>query len=136
MNTSVLDFLHFNNPTNDQVNALNGINNFVQVSNPDKFMILKGAAGTGKTSIVSAIIGYYNQKGEQYKIAAPTGRAARIIGKKVGASASTVHSMIFIPVTDSKTGKVSFELKTRFCRICLFFCFFLRKMESDKKLKC
>ena len=23
-----------------------------------------------------------------------------------------------------------------FCRICLFFCFFLRKMESDKKLKC
>ena len=111
MKTSVLDFLHFNNPTNDQVNALKGIDRFVQESNSDQFMILRGAAGTGKTSIVSAIVGYYNNNGEQYKIAAPTGRAARIIGKKVGAGASTVHSMIFIPETDSKTGKVSFDLK-------------------------
>lgn len=110
---TVLDFLHFSNPTNDQKNVLVGIDSFIQSSNTDNFLIIQGAAGTGKTSIVSALVNYLNDCDRSYSIAAPTGRAARIIGKKVGASASTIHSMIFKPETDKKTGKVSFHLKQR-----------------------
>lgn len=57
MTTSILDFLHFNNPTTGQVTALKGIQSFVELSFSDKFLILRGAAGTGKTSIVSALVG-------------------------------------------------------------------------------
>ena len=111
MATSILNFLHFNNPTNDQVKALHALSEFVRDSADKECFILKGAAGTGKTSIVSALVGYLNHKNINYKIAAPTGRAARIIGRKAGSISSTIHSMIFIPETNKKTGQVTFKLK-------------------------
>jgi exodeoxyribonuclease-5 len=111
MATSILNFLHFNNPTRDQINALNALSRFVGNSSDKKCFILKGAAGTGKTSIVSALIGFLNAENSEYKIAAPTGRAARIIGRKAGSISSTIHSMIFIPETNKKTGQVTFKLK-------------------------
>lgn len=111
MKTHVLDFLHFSNPTEDQRTALNGVNQFLQEENQNDFLILRGAAGTGKTSIVSAIVGYLNTENRGYQIAAPTGRAARIIGRKAGTSSTTIHSMIFIPKTNKKTGQVTFKLK-------------------------
>jgi exodeoxyribonuclease-5 len=111
MATSILNFLHFNNPTRDQINALNALSSFVSNSSDKNCFILKGAAGTGKTSIVSALIGFLNAENREYKIAAPTGRAARIIGRKAGSISSTIHSMIFIPETNKKTGQVTFKLK-------------------------
>ncbi len=111
---TVLDYLQFSNPTKDQVNVLNGIENFIHPMNGDNFLIIQGAAGTGKTSIISALVDYLNVLDNPYSIAAPTGRAARIIGKKVNSSATTIHAMIFTPDTDRDTGKVCFNLKQRF----------------------
>jgi exodeoxyribonuclease-5 len=111
MATSILNYLHFNNPTRDQINALNALSVFVGETSDKKFFIMKGAAGTGKTSLVSALIGFLNSENRAYKIAAPTGRAARIIGRKAGTVSSTIHSMIFIPETNKKTGQVTFKLK-------------------------
>ena len=112
MATSILNFLHFNNPTNDQTKVLNALSVFVNDTSDKKCFILKGAAGTGKTSIVSALVGFLNHENREYKIAAPTGRAARIIGRKAGTISSTIHSMIFIPETNKKTGQITFKLKS------------------------
>src|SRR5690606_16615275 len=73
--------------------------------------ILSGAAGTGKTSITTALIQYLTKKDINYKIAAPTGRAARILGKKCKTTSTTIHSMIYNTVSDPDSGEVVFKRK-------------------------
>lgn len=107
----ILDFLHFQNPTEGQKKVLLSMEDFVSVENLNDFMILIGAAGTGKTSITSALVGYLNSIDVMYKIVAPTGRAARIIGRKTNSTSSTIHSLIYTPVTIGETGRVKFKLK-------------------------
>lgn len=107
----ILDFLHFSHPTKEQENVLTHLEKFVQKDHQDDFFILCGAAGTGKTSITAALIGYLNQIHKPYKISAPTGRAARILGRKASTTTSTIHSMIYTHKSDSKSGKVIFKLK-------------------------
>ena len=112
-NNSILAFLHFDNPTNDQKHALIGIQSFLETNSDQDFFILRGAAGTGKTSIISAVVGFLNFNAKPFKIAAPTGRAARIVGKKTNAVSTTIHSMIYIPESNGKTGVVTFKLKNK-----------------------
>ena len=73
---TILDHLQFDCPTVEQKIALLGMSDFIKQTNTDDFFILCGAAGTGKTSITTALIGYLNTKSIGYNIAAPTGRAA------------------------------------------------------------
>ena len=62
MNKQILDFLNFYTPTSEQVSALESLSHFITKENNEDFFILSGAAGTGKTSITSALIGYLNEK--------------------------------------------------------------------------
>ncbi len=105
---SILDCLHFDAPTTEQKNALLAMADFVKETNTDDFLILCGAAGTGKSSIMSAVVGYLNNHDFAYQIAAPTGRAARLLGRKTNTLASTIHSLIYTVKTDRETGKVYF----------------------------
>jgi len=107
----IFKFLHFSHPTAEQTTVLNAMQDFVSSENPYDFIVLCGAAGTGKTSITAALIGYLNELGKSYKISAPTGRAARILGRKAKTTTSTIHSMIYSPKSDNETGRVTFKLK-------------------------
>ena len=108
---NIFNFLHFNHPTQEQEVVLKAMENFVAETDPFDFLVLCGAAGTGKTSITAALIGYLNSQDKQYKIAAPTGRAARILGRKAKTTTSTIHSMIYAPKSNAETGRVTFKLK-------------------------
>lgn len=108
---TILDHLQFDCPTAQQRVALLAMSDFVGDTNKDDFYILCGAAGTGKTSITTALIGYLNAKAIHYKIAAPTGRAARILGRKSKTVNSTIHSLIYNVQTNSDTGEIKFVLK-------------------------
>jgi len=112
-NKKILDYLHFHLPTVEQKLALEDLAQFVDLANNEDFFILSGAAGTGKTSITSALVGYLN-KATQYKIIAPTGRAARILGKKTKCISSTIHSLIYTPESNKETGTVNWKLKPNF----------------------
>ena len=107
MKKEILEYLHFHTPTSEQKTALEALALFVEKSNKDDFFILSGAAGTGKTSITSALIGYLNDNEIPFKIAAPTGRAARILGKKSQTISSTIHSLIYNAETNKETGEVN-----------------------------
>lgn len=111
VNNSILNFLEFKSPTLEQENALLAMAEFVCKDNLQDFLILSGAAGTGKTSITTALINYLNAEDINYKIAAPTGRAARILGKKSRTTSSTIHSLIYNSVASPQTGEVVFKLK-------------------------
>jgi exodeoxyribonuclease-5 len=110
---NILDYLHFHLPTVEQKLALEALAQFVAIANKEDFFILSGAAGTGKTSITSALVGYLN-KDTQYRIIAPTGRAARILGKKTKCLSSTIHSLIYTPDSNKETGTVNWKLKPNF----------------------
>ena len=111
MSNNIRDYLHFHCPTSEQKVALLALQEFVKEDNQQDFFILCGAAGTGKTSITSALIGYLNAHEIDYAIAAPTGRAARILGRKTKSMSGTIHSKIYTIESDKNTGSVKFKLR-------------------------
>ena len=56
--------------------------------------ILRGYAGTGKTTMVKVIADYIEQT-RQLAMMAPTGRAARVLAMKTGHTATTIHKAIY-----------------------------------------
>jgi exodeoxyribonuclease-5 len=108
---TILDHLQFDCPTAKQKSALLGMSSFIQSKNKEDFYILCGTAGTGKTSITSALIGYMNAKAVTYKIVAPTVRAARILGRKSKTLTGTIHSLIYDTKSNPETGEIIFAIK-------------------------
>lgn len=78
---------------------------FLYDSNPRSAFLLKGYAGTGKTSLVSALIQTLPQLKVNTLLLAPTGRAAKVLASYSGRPAYTIHKKIYMTVTDS-TGAV------------------------------
>lgn len=61
-----------------------------------KIFILKGYAGTGKTSLMRGLIKWMDEKEIIYSLLASTGRASKILSNLTGAEAHTVHSQIYV----------------------------------------
>lgn len=67
-------------------------------------MIVRGAAGTGKTSIMKAVANYIaSSKTQESKLMAPTGRAAKNVAQKTDYDASTLHSYLYTIDMDLET---------------------------------
>lgn len=58
--------------------------------------ILTGSAGTGKTLLIRHLVQALHQRRIKYALAAPTGRAARLLADRTGEDARTLHSLIYI----------------------------------------
>lgn len=82
-------------PTADQIHALDVFERFMTDSDERCVMILRGSAGTGKTSLASVIVRTLLDL--QYKISllAPTGRAAKVFSLTSGQPAATIHRSIY-----------------------------------------
>ncbi len=57
-------------------------------------MVITGGPGTGKTTIIRAIIRIYQRSGQRVLLAAPTGRAARRMSEATGFEAKTIHRLL------------------------------------------
>lgn len=57
--------------------------------------VLRGSAGTGKTTLLTTLTGFLRKQGRPVVLLAPTGRAAKVIGKKTRRSAQTLHRHIY-----------------------------------------
>lgn len=62
---------------------------------PEQVLLVKGAAGTGKTTLVNQFLEILAEHQRQFHLMAPTGRAASIIGGKTGVKARTIHTCIY-----------------------------------------
>lgn len=82
-------------PSTDQMHALDVFERFMTDSDERCVMILRGSAGTGKTSLASVIVRTLLDL--QYKISllAPTGRAAKVFSLNSGQPAATIHRSIY-----------------------------------------
>lgn len=83
------------NPTDDQKIALNVLANFLLSQDKDSLMLLKGYAGTGKTSLVGALVKTMNDLKQKAVLLAPTGRAAKVFSGYAGQKAFTIHKKIY-----------------------------------------
>lgn len=82
--------------TISQENVLKQILDFVYHSN-DRIFILKGYAGTGKTTLMRYLIKALSEKGKNYRLLASTGRAAKVLANlsETNGQTSTIHSMVY-----------------------------------------
>jgi exodeoxyribonuclease V alpha subunit len=60
----------------------------------DKVMVITGGPGTGKTTIINAVIKVYEEVGARILLAAPTGRASKRMSEATGHQAKTIHRML------------------------------------------
>lgn len=80
--------------TVSQQKALDQILDFVSDDN-DRVFILKGYAGTGKTTLMRFLIAKLKKDKRSFMLLAPTGRAAKVLSNISGSFAQTIHSLIY-----------------------------------------
>ena len=77
---------------------------FVTNDQQDEIFVLKGYAGTGKTTLISTLINQLRHINKRYVMLAPTGRAAKVIANYSSQPAYTIHKRIYYPKKDKNTG--------------------------------
>lgn len=90
--------------TASQTEAIALLDDFIQDSNHNKCFVLKGYAGTGKTTLVSHLVQRFRAEKKKIKLMAPTGRAAKVMSSYAKISATTIHKQIYF-LSDALEGK-------------------------------
>lgn len=92
-------------PTDEQMELMEKLSFFVANPVSRQLFLLKGYAGTGKTTIVSALVKALRQMKYKTVLMAPTGRAAKVFSKYSGYTAYTIHKKIYRQksITDNTT---------------------------------
>ena len=106
-------------PTLKQDVVLQKLAFFVLESNKDALFLLKGYAGTGKTTLIGSLVKNLWKAKLKSVLLAPTGRAAKVISNYSGRQAHTIHKNIYYPKKD-KAGGVAFQLKQNKHRDTIF----------------
>ena len=78
-----------------QMQLLDKLSRFITSPAPRKAFILRGYAGTGKTSIMAALVQSLKQLNQRFVLLAPTGRAAKVLSRYAGHPAYTIHKFIY-----------------------------------------
>ena len=78
-----------------QILLLEALGAYLMSTDKNKLFLLKGYAGTGKTSVVSALVRALNELKQKTVLMAPTGRAAKVIAGYSGFPAFTIHKKIY-----------------------------------------
>ena len=97
-------------PTLKQDIFFQKIADFIINSSNKELFVLKGYAGTGKTTVISTIVNQLKNVNQKYLLLAPTGRAAKVISNYAQKPAFTIHKKIYFP-KKSSSGGVSFTLQ-------------------------
>lgn len=116
LNTYIRQELPFE-PNEGQQDLLLKLADFLVSQEPRKAFVLKGYAGTGKTSVISALVRAMERLRQPCVMLAPTGRAAKVIAAYSGRPAYTIHKKIY---RQQKMGENRFQLTDNLHRRTLF----------------
>ena len=96
-------------PTIKQNIGLQQLSNFIFSKEANELFVLKGYAGTGKTTIIGVLVKNLWEVQKSAVLLAPTGRAAKVISNYSQKEAFTIHKKIYTTRAE-KNGKMSFVL--------------------------
>ena len=82
-------------PTLEQDFAVKSLSDYLLSTKTDEIFVLRGYAGTGKTSLVGALVKTMDQLKQKTVLLAPTGRAAKVFSAYAGHPAYTIHKRIY-----------------------------------------
>ncbi|MBR5214993.1 MAG: AAA family ATPase [Bacteroidales bacterium] len=82
-------------PTESQAKVLYHLSAFILTEKERPLYLLRGYAGTGKTTLVSTLVKTLPSIGMRYQLLAPTGRAAKVMSNYTGKPASTLHRKLY-----------------------------------------
>ncbi len=94
INAALLENLAFQ-PTRSQEELIPLIGEFLTEGKQDEILLIRGYAGTGKTTIVNSIVKTLQENGLKSVLLAPTGRAAKVLASYTGTPAWTIHKKIY-----------------------------------------
>ncbi|MDP4767819.1 MAG: AAA family ATPase, partial [Schleiferiaceae bacterium] len=78
-------------PTDDQDQLLRKLAVYLSIRRiQPEVMIIKGYAGTGKTTLLKSVVAVHKKHGRKVKLMAPTGRAAKVLSGATGFPAHTI----------------------------------------------
>lgn len=97
-------------PTEKQNELLDVLTDFIFSDDNRALFLLKGYAGTGKTTIISTVVHNLWKIGQKAVLLAPTGRAAKVISGYSNRQAFTIHKKIYFPKKQS-SGAVNFVMQ-------------------------
>jgi exodeoxyribonuclease-5 len=106
-------------PTESQELWFPAISEFIFSNETNTAFLLKGYAGTGKTTLISSLVKDIRKAGFKAVLMAPTGRAAKVMATYSSTQAKTIHKQIYFPKAE-KSGKMSFQLKPNKYKKTLF----------------
>ena len=82
-------------PTQQQEEVFSLLAEFLHTFSRESCFILKGYAGTGKTTVISALVNSLSRLNKKSVLLAPTGRAAKVMSAYSGRKALTIHKKIY-----------------------------------------
>ncbi|MEI6455790.1 MAG: AAA family ATPase [bacterium] len=108
-------------PTEGQERLLGELAVFLTISwkQSNALFILRGYAGTGKTTIVKSLVDVLKSIGKRAVLLAPTGRAAKVLASYTGKPANTIHRKIYIAWTN-KDGMIDLKPQKNYHKHTLF----------------
>ena len=106
-------------PTSKQVDWFNSIAEFLDSPMKESLFLLKGYAGTGKSTLIGHLVQHLQKFSFKSVLIAPTGRAAKVISNYSNRSAFTIHKQIYYSKSEKGSG-VKFVLKANKYKNTLF----------------
>ncbi len=97
-------------PTAPQAIFFEKVAHYLLATTQDELFVLKGFAGTGKTTVISALVNHLQYINQKYVLLAPTGRAAKVMANYAEKQAYTIHKRIYYP-KKNKNGGMGFVLQ-------------------------
>lgn len=109
---------------------------FLTNEKQDEIFVLKGYAGTGKTTVIATIVNNLPELKMKHVLLAPTGRAAKVIANYSNQPAFTIHKKIYFPKKNN-SGGISFTIQPNKHKNTLFIvdeASMISDSDSDNKM--
>ena len=106
-------------PTNDQSIVIEKLGGFIVSERNDQVLLIRGYAGTGKTTVIAALVNVLKKMNQQVVLLAPTGRAAKVLAQYSDTTATTIHKKIYRQKSGSDYN-VGFELNVNLHKNAIF----------------
>lgn len=119
-------------PTSQQYEVINSLCDFILNPSADSIFLLRGFAGTGKTSLVSALVKTLEDLQRECVLMAPTGRAAKVLSLYSDHVAYTIHKRIYRQKSIDKDSIFSLNYNMR--QNLIFICDEASMIANDEYL--
>ena len=120
-------------PTSSQISFFSSLDLFFELKDEERpVLLLKGYAGTGKTTIVSALVKFLPLFNFKYVLLAPTGRAAKVMSSYAKRLSLTIHKKIYRQTAEQGEEVPAFSLQKNYHEKSVFIVDEASMLSDDK----